>query len=301
MNFSTNQVMHFFVHDNVNSAVAVADAQKLPNGGFSIPVKKGNDVIGRTDVIENVKSATLALADDLVQKPMEVTLTMAEVVAGQDYIVRVKYPEVAGLGVEGYTTKTAAYTAKTGDTAQVVLEAIADAFAGQFAADGILAATYDNGLVITQTDPTVGYERGVRPVVLVDFEVSVAPIIKDGEEVDDWATKAVAATQTSALFIKNGYKLADMEYFAMGERGDQYRRMGWPDVIETEYLIKPKGEYDVINIHFAHADNNTTFQEKDLVIACVKGTGETVALALIAQGVNVVDKTGATVTESENS
>lgn len=297
MNFSTNQVMQFFVHDNVNSAVAVAEAKKLPNGGFSIPVKKGTDVIGRTDVIENVKSATLALADDLIQKPMEVTLTMAEVVAGQDYIVRVKYPEVAGLGVEGYTTKTAAYTAETGDTAEVVLEAIADAFATQFAADGILAATYDGGLVITQTDPTAGYKRGVRPVVLVDFEVSLAPIIKDGEEVAEWATKEVAATDTEALYVKNGYKLADMEYFAMGERGDQYRKMGWPDVIDTEYLIDHKGEYDVINVHFAHAENNTTFQEKDLVIACVAGTGKTVALALIAQGVNVVGKDGQTVTE----
>ena len=296
MNFSTNQVMQFFVHDNVDSAVAVAEAKKLPNGGFSIPVKKGDAVIGRTDVIENVKSATLAEAADLVQKPMEVTLTMDEVVAGQDYIVRIKYPEIAGLGVEGYTTKTAAYTAKTGDTAQVVLEAIADAFATQFAADGILTAEYKEGLVITQTDPTVGYKRGVRPVVLVDFEVSVAPIIKEGEEVADWATKEIA-TVAAGLYVKNGYKLADMEYFAMGERGDQYRMMGWPDVIDTEYLINPKGEYDVINIHFAHADNNTTFQEKDLVIACVAGTGKTVALALIAKGVDVVNKEGKTVTE----
>ena len=70
-----------------------------------------------------------------------------------------------------------------------------------------------------------------------------------------------------------------MEYFAMGERGDQYRMMGYPDVIETEYLVDPAKEYDVLVVHYAYkgANEGDYKSEKDLVIAGVKGSLDTLA------------------------
>lgn len=54
----------------------------------------------------------------------------------------------------------------------------------------------------------------------------------------------------------------------MGERGDQYRNMGWPNVIPTKYLVDPSKKYDVINIHYFYQGDGISVQksEKDIQI-----------------------------------
>ena len=54
----------------------------------------------------------------------------------------------------------------------------------------------------------------------------------------------------------------------MGERGDQYRNMGWPNVIPTKYLVDPSKEYDVLNIHYFYQGDGISVQksEKDIQI-----------------------------------
>ncbi len=60
----------------------------------------------------------------------------------------------------------------------------------------------------------------------------------------------------------------------MGERGDQYRNMGWPNVINTEYLITdPSAQYNVLEFHFAYTDEgvNSYRSEKDITIVVPVG------------------------------
>jgi hypothetical protein len=54
----------------------------------------------------------------------------------------------------------------------------------------------------------------------------------------------------------------------MGERGDQYRNMGWPNVIATTYLVDPSKEYNVLELHYAFTDTgvNSYRSEKDITI-----------------------------------
>lgn len=68
--------------------------------------------------------------------------------------------------------------------------------------------------------------------------------------------------------IGNGQKIADMEYFYMKERGDQYGNIGWPDVVKTTYLVNPSQEYSVIDIHYSYVGHNESVQmsEKDITI-----------------------------------
>ena len=63
-----------------------------------------------------------------------------------------------------------------------------------------------------------------------------------------------------------------MEYFFMGERGDQYRMVGFPDYVPTKYLVDPTKEYDLINIHYFYTGSNESSQksEKDIIIAVLK-------------------------------
>ena len=69
--------------------------------------------------------------------------------------------------------------------------------------------------------------------------------------------------------ITDGLKVADMEYFFMGERGDQYRMVGFPDYVPTKYLVDPTKEYDLINIHYFYTGSNESSQksEKDIILA----------------------------------
>jgi hypothetical protein len=64
----------------------------------------------------------------------------------------------------------------------------------------------------------------------------------------------------------------------MGERGDQYRGKGWPNVIPTKYLVDPTQQYHVLELHFAFTDSgvNSYRTEKEItVVAPATADGKT--------------------------
>ena len=58
----------------------------------------------------------------------------------------------------------------------------------------------------------------------------------------------------------------------MGERGDIYRMIGFPQAIRTKYLVNPDNKYNVINIHYAYIGPNEGVQksEKDITLVVPK-------------------------------
>ena len=78
--------------------------------------------------------------------------------------------------------------------------------------------------------------------------------------------------QASTNSIPDGHKIADLEYFCMGERGDVYRMVGFPNVIRTKYLVNPDLKYNTIDIHYAYVGSNEAVQksEKDITIVVPK-------------------------------
>ena len=263
-NFSTNQVMQFYALEGVTAEVkpyALEDAVVIT---FT---KDGETRV--SDKIQNVMWGKLTTAEALKKAGKKVTITADKAVVGQDYVVRVSYPEVGGLGVEGWTTKTAVAHAKT-DAVDAIYTDIVASLKVALGTDGVLTVKNESGIVIEPANVTKFYKRGVRPVVIPDFKIETNLIVEEGEEIS-WATQTEAASTTAV--VTSGYKVSDMEYFAMGERGDQYRMAGYPDVIETEYLVDPTKEYDVLVVHYAYKGANDTSynSEKDLIIAGAKG------------------------------
>ena len=266
-NFSTNQVMQFYV---VDSAAAIEILPYKDEKAFKIGFTK-LDVT--SDKIENVEWAKFTKSTALKPKAKQATITFAgEIVVGQDYAVKVSYPEVGGAGVESWTTKTAVSHAGKGATKETVVEELVAQLTKVLGVDGVLTvAPAEGGFTITPNVENVKYERGIRPIAIPDFNVTVNQIVDDGEltnwvTLDDAQQIPVEAIETG---LTSGYKLADMEYFAMGERGDQYRMAGYPDVIETEYLINdPSKAYHVLVVHYAYKGANDTSynSEKDLII-----------------------------------
>lgn len=261
-NFSTNQVMQFYV---ATEAPAVST---IPGRGVSLNIDGK-----RTDIIENVLWGKLTTADALATPCKEVTVavTADKVIGGENYIVRVSYPEVFGAGKESWTTKTAVAQLKAGVAVSEIVDAIKEQFDATLPEFITVSAT-GTTLKVTANPDMAGYKRGFRPVVMPDFEVSVNTVVDEGENVQ-WASITVGKSSTT---VSGKFKLADMEYFALGERGDEYRQMGWPAVTyDADYKIDPKAaqEYDVLVVHFAFAGSNdqSHLSEKDLIIAAPAG------------------------------
>lgn len=77
-----------------------------------------------------------------------------------------------------------------------------------------------------------------------------------------WCTSATKITDTAVLtYTGNGQMIADMEYFCMGERGDDYRMKGFPNIITTEYLVDPTKEYNTLDFDFKYTGTGMENQE----------------------------------------
>ena len=70
----------------------------------------------------------------------------------------------------------------------------------------------------------------------------------------------------------------------MGERADIYRGAGWPNNIDTKYLVDPTHQYGVIDIHYAYQGTCEDIQksEKDIELVVDCGTAGTTYTAINA-------------------
>ena len=130
---------------------------------------------------------------------------------------------------------------------------------------GVSASIVSDIDSIRITEVEQPWRLGVMAQTPVYFTVQPTAIMVDGDE-RVWATVTEGTNGT----IGNGKKIADLEYFCMGERGDMYRGVGFPNNIVTTYLVDPSKTYYTFDIHYAYVDSNEAVQksEKDITIVC---------------------------------
>lgn len=123
-----------------------------------------------------------------------------------------------------------------------------------------------SGLIVEEVPQE--WVLGTFPQVPVNFTLMPDTIIVNG----DAGIWGLVEKQASTSSIPDGHKIADLEYFCMGERGDVYRMMGFPNVIRTKYLVNPDLKYNTIDIHYAYVGSNEAVQksEKDITIVVPK-------------------------------
>ena len=109
---------------------------------------------------------------------------------------------------------------------------------------------------------------GTMPLEFMNFAVQPTTI-NDGIEERIWGT---VTELTPVKKIENGKMVADMEYFYMGERGDQYRNIKWPNTIKTNYLINEAVKYNILDITYAYQGSGEDVQksQKTITIAVPK-------------------------------
>lgn len=193
-------------------------------------------------------------------------------VAGEDYVVDIMVSNYIALGDENTLVKFGAVRATAGMTAEQFYTELAASFKRNFSRDinkffNITSSA--NGVVIEELPQTADYVRGEFPVTTVNFTVNPHYVIYNGDEVEN----VTVEWSESDAFIPNSYAIADQEYFCAGERGDQYRQVGYPRTIRTKYLIDtenlPENGYDTLDMAFYWVGRNHAVQKSEKHILLV--------------------------------
>lgn len=304
--FSTNQARQLYVATAVKAPHVLASdnagsiAIKNDNAKSHLYFEyKGADNLMRSDLIDikNILYAKATDAEKMARELKAVTVTLDDTVnggnpvSGQDYILRIAFRQYVGMSdadqyfkygvVHAYTGMTASDFYKklaislvknfSRETTQLLNFTLTEEEDGEDTAvpvdintkESSLTGTY-KALVIDEV--AQDWILGKKEQVPVYFEVIPSTITVEGDELV-WGV--VEDTEPSST-IGNGKKIADLEYFCMGERGDVYRGAGYPNNIVTEYLVDPSKEYHVFDIHYAYVGSNESVQksEKDITIVC---------------------------------
>lgn len=299
--FSTNQVRQLYVAKILKTSHVLAS-----DDAGSIAVKsdtaknhlyfeyKGADNLMRSDLIDikNLLYVKATDADDMAHELRAVTVTLdsevnAAPVAGQDYILRIAFKQYVGMSDEDQYFKYGMVHAYAGMTASDFYKKLALSLAKNFSREIVplvkfiltdsgdkavpvdattkessLTGTY-KALVIDEVEQP--WRLGTMEQTPVYFEVQPVPITVNGDE-RIWGK--VEETDPAGT-IANGKKIADLEYFCMGERGDMYRGVGYPNNIPTTYLVDPTVKYNVIDIHYAYVGSNESVQKSEKTITLV--------------------------------
>lgn len=279
-NFSVNQVRHLYVakeYDNLEKAGGIKVGGNEDTIYFEYEGSGGrlrSDLI-KVDSIVWLRH-TKATED---QRPLKkVTVTLNEdyldddkVIPGQDYILRIVFRQFAGMSDEDTYIKYGVVHGTKGMDKEAFYKKLEESLVKNFSRELTELITFkangDSGLDIEEVEQT-DWVLGVKSQTPVYFEVYPTTIVCDGEEVT-WG-EVEEADAASATKVPNSKKLADLEYFCMGERGDIYRNVGWPNVIPTKYLLDGEDAegYDVLDIHyyFEGGGENPQKSEKDVTI-----------------------------------
>jgi hypothetical protein len=119
------------------------------------------------------------------------------------------------------------------------------------------------------------------------FDVFPSTIYVDGVEME-WGT---ADNDVSDQTVPNGKRMADLEWFTYGERGDIYRGMGYPNNFNFVPLVDPEQAYDALEIHFAYQGSCEDIQKSEKDITIIGSTAQINILVDLLEGKNYINAT----------
>lgn len=307
--FSTNQVRQLYVAEALKTPNVIATdaagsiAVKADTAKTHLYFEyMGAGGMTRSDLIDikNILSVKATDADALAHDLAKYKLTLdagvndGAPVAGQDYILRIAFRNYIGLSEEDQYFKYGMVHAVAGMTASDFYKTLALSLVKNFSREeeGLLKFYLETGGTVagtvagTPTEVTKDTKEsaltgtytgivieeapqewilGVMEQAPVNFTLQPDTITANGDERIWGVVKQVASTSS----IPDGHKIADLEYFCMGERGDIYRMVGFPKVLRTQYLVNPEVKYNVIDVHYSYVGSNESVQKSEKTITIV--------------------------------
>ena len=305
--FTANQVNQVYVLKTNSTVVGNLDAShqitKANNvgsvglgktaDGKSIYFKHlGAGGLTRSDLIEiaNIMDVKATPASKMARPLTAAKVTLntealsdSKPVAGEDFILRLKFQNPVGMSPENQYWKYGVVHATATMTASEFYLKLASSIAKNMAREAVqlvkVYVTYNSSKTEITKDSnvsdTVTFNQTYTGVQIEEVEqewilgikqdkplvFTVEPTwVKNGNAEVVWgdvvynnSKKTVGGAVPSVTTINSGAPsagsvvnsklMADYEYFYMGERGDQYRMANWPDYIPTKYLVDPTLEY----------------------------------------------------------
>lgn len=258
--FSNNQIRHFYVANNPEAEIITKEfgdggeiiigiknglGEVEPTPFESVPDPNHEGAILRGLVSDNAREIDvkgISLMDSTTTLDEEVS---ADPVAGESYRIKLVVDQAFCDSPESAYVKVASVKAVSGMTAEQLYTKLAAALTKSIGKRDVAAGLFTitgsaSGVKITINPAAVtkGFVAGISSIKPVLFHVECGQITVNGET-DTWGSTEYGSTGS----IKNGYKVAEMEYFYHGERGDIYRGMGYPNTVTTKLKAIPDAEY----------------------------------------------------------
>lgn len=263
---------------------------------------EGNGLM-RTDLIdvEKVCYAKLTKADAMQKKLKKAVVKLdpnvngGMPIVGQDYLLRITIYNYVASGDENTMIKHGVVHAFAGMTPTQFYEKLAESLTMNFSREIQPLLTFEpdgaNGVIITEVEQP--WVLGLRAQEPVNFSVHPTTVTWQGDDVI-WAElndKGIIELTYDAGVIENGKMIADLEYFCMGERADQYRMLGWPRIIPTKYMVDPTKKYDVLDIHYYYSGEGVFVQksEKTMTFVAEEGGLEQLKTEIEGFGITIAD------------
>lgn len=292
--YTTNQARHIYVmkSDSMNDEGGLVLQKTNDNKIYFTYKGKGGNL--RSDLIDlsKIEYIKYTAAADYNRYLKQATVTLnsdySTLVSGQDYIMRIKVKNYMTLAEEPSMLQFGIVHATSNMTTSVFFKKMAISLARNISrmdtpmvsillktASGDVEVNYNTkeadltgtytGIVVKEVDQTPNWILGKISAKPVNFEVWTSEVTNTSGDEYIWGDVAYADSST---VVNNGTRIADMEYFYMGERGDIYRDVDSRNRIYTQYMVDPTQAYNTLDIHYAFTDSNESVQksEKDVLI-----------------------------------
>ena len=280
--FTSNQVNHVYVVKAVKDTIAnvtdIGDVAvgKTADNEFYFVYKNADGGNVRSDLIpiKNIMWAKGIAGDHRTQKRAlkKYTVTVPSLFDDPDEVAKVvgdtltvTLEEVLQNGIETVYRKQASVLIKKDYDSTTIADRLFKTLEASFKRDDYVNDKFElsiasNVITIAEVSQSAKYKAGLYANDGIQFTV-----FSEDENL------TVEEDTTNPTYISNSYSIADLEYFALGERGDKYRLIGWPNAFPSKTLaeVGDDVEYDVLQIHFAFTDSNEGVQksEKDITFA----------------------------------
>lgn len=291
--FSVNQARQVYVAVG-NLAESAESIKKggTPGTVFIPETLKGKDfyveaITGlgepiRSDLVEPGKVVSVSLTKAKNPKVNKYTIKLEddilvgdEVPRGYSFLVKIIFDHFIGMTeVDKYVKIGEVYTRRKMSKSDFY-EMLCDSLNRNFTNENKIYPlckiehTTDN---VTVTECVQEWHLGTMASEVMPLHVEIAGVLLDGVVVP-WAkvekTSIEAVDPLTKKPITNGRTIADLEYFYMGERGDIYRNVGWPNVVATKYLVDPEKKYDVLDIQYYWSGDNEDIQHSAKTLTVV--------------------------------
>ena len=320
-NFNTNQTRHFYVagaiDSNVDTNLDIA-LGTLATGEMYFKYKNADGLLTRSDTFDPKKIVSLkktlstAMAkklkqhtvavdtnvvtlSNLVGKTLDCIITIHQIA---DYDDASSYTFVAS--VVGNSTNTASAAAFHKDLAIAIAKALP-----KFDKNYPLIKVFSNGSQVLPTTPASSVTGASGGVVLVEgaqkyvrgklsgepCPFSVAFRLADSNTGDIvWGSDTVADSSVSGnTTVPAAYAVADLEYFALGERGDMYRGFNFPNDYTPTYAIDLSKSYDILSIEYYWAGDAENVQKSPRLIQIAAEHNDTASSDICTQLYNAIN------------